>query len=174
MEPTRTPSARWVIAHVVVAAALYRIDTFYLAQGFLAGLTTAIMVVVGLVHVVRGLLGDRARLVRGAVLIGLYAAMMFLVVRTNRASNLEARTRADRVIAALHGYREARGTYPTHLTELVPEFLPAVPRAKDIAMSGEFTYVWSEDKGGFLMYVELPPFGRPYYDLRSETWRYMD
>ena len=174
MEPTRTLSARWVIAHLVAAAALYRIDTFYLAQGVLAGLTTAIVVGVGLVHVVHGVFGDRARLVRGAILIGLYTAMMFLVVQTNRASNLEARTRADRVVAALHGYRDARGTYPSRLAELVPEFLPAVPRAKDIAMSGEFMYVWSEDKGGFLMYTELPPFGRRYYDLRSETWSYMD
>ncbi len=66
MALTRTLRPWWVIAHVVVAAALYRIDTFYLGQGVLAGLTTAIMVGVGLVHVVHGVFGDRARLVRGA------------------------------------------------------------------------------------------------------------
>ncbi len=93
--------------------------------------------------------------------------MMFLVVQTNRAANLEARSRADRVITALHGYREAHGTYPSRLAELVPEFLPAVPRAKDIAMNGEFMYVWSEREGGFLMYVAMPPFGRPFYDLQK-------
>lgn len=174
MSPSRTLSTRWVIPHVVAAAALYLIDALYLGQGALAGLLTAIMVVTGLIHVVRGLFGDRARVTRGAVLIGLYAAMMLLVVLTIRASNREARVRADRVIAALQGYREARGTYPEHLAELVPEFLPAVPRAKDTFAFGEFTYTWHEDSGGFLMYTDIPPFGRPYYDLRSGTWKYMD
>jgi energy-converting hydrogenase Eha subunit A len=174
MPATTTLTARWVLTHVVVAAALYRVDTYYLAQGFVSGLVTTIMVALGLVSIGRGLFGDRARLARGAVLVGLYSAMMFLVVWTLHASNHEARTRATRVIAALHGYREARGAYPEHLADLVPAFLPSVPRAKDISTFGDFSYVWSEKDGGFLMYTEIPPFGRPYYDLRNEVWKYMD
>ena len=49
-----------------------------------------------------------------------------------------ARDRADRLVAALRAYRDARGVYPSALGDLVPELLPVVPPAKHTLLNREF------------------------------------
>ena len=57
-----------------------------------------------------------------------------------RVNNNIASGRAERVGSACAQYRQAKGSYPQSLRELVPEFLPAVPRAKPVAMFSDFRY----------------------------------
>jgi hypothetical protein len=56
----------------------------------------------------------------------------------------------------------------------VPEFLPAVPRAKYTLAYGEFTYWASSEKDHTLMYVALPPFGRRLYHFEQGVWTQLD
>jgi hypothetical protein len=51
-------------------------------------------------------------------------------------------------------------------------YLPTVPRAKYILFAGDFLYLTY--KGHRLMWVEIPPFGRPYYDFEEAKFGYLD
>jgi hypothetical protein len=62
---------------------------------------------------------------------------------------------------------------PDRLEQLVPEFLPAVPRAKYTFAWGEFTYSTSA-KDHTLMYVVIPPFGRLFYHFEEARWTQLD
>ena len=78
------------------------------------------------------------------------------------------------VIAACQAYRVRHGMFPATLQQLVPEFLPSVPRAKYTLAYGEFTYWASSADAHTLMYVALPPFGRRLYHFEQGTWTQLD
>jgi hypothetical protein len=84
-----------------------------------------------------------------------------------------ARVNADRVIAACRSYESAHGRLPDRLQDLVPAFLPAVPRAKHTGMYGAFTY-FSSAESHTLMYVAFPPFGRRLYHFEERRWGVRD
>lgn len=175
LEPARAVPRGRLLFHAGAAALLYGIDGFLLSQGVLAGLTTLVMVVLGLVHVVRGLLADRWRVRFGFSLIAIYAVMMASVVATIHANNQLAARRAEGLVVALKSYRAATGNYPVRLRELVPGYLPAVPRAKYALAFDEFFYSYDPaEHRGVLLYVVIPPFGRRTYNLGSDTWGSLD
>lgn len=89
------------------------------------------------------------------------------------ANNGIAQERAEGVIAAVKAYRADAGRYPAALGELVPRYLPAVPRAKYTLAFHEFGYR-SSGSDAWLHYVALPPFGRPTYAFSSGRWGYLD
>ena len=66
----------------------------------------------------------------------------------------------ETLIAAVKAYHTKHRSYPESLQALVPEYLDKVPQAKYTLMSSPFRYLTSP-QGPSLMYVELPPFGRP-------------
>lgn len=78
------------------------------------------------------------------------------------------------VIAACQAYQVKHGILPATLQQLVPEFLPAVPRAKYTLAYGEFTYSASSANDHTLMYVALPPFGRRFYHFEQGIWTTLD
>jgi hypothetical protein len=175
MEPARGAAPGKLLFHMGAAAVLYGIDGFLLAQGALAGLTTLVMVVLGLIHVVRGLLADRWRIRFGLSMIAIYAVMMAAVVATIHANNQLAARRADGLVAALKSYRATTGNYPVRLAALVPGYLPAVPRARYTLAFDEFLYSYDPAAHqGFLLYVVIPPFGRRTYNLGTDTWGSLD
>lgn len=175
MEPARGASRDRLLFHAGAAVLLYGIDGFLLSQGVLAVLTTLVMVVLGLIHVVRGLLADRWRVRFGLSMIAIYAVMMGSVVATIHANNQLAARRADEVVVALKRYRATTGNYPVRLSELVPEYLPAVPRAKYTLAFDEFFYSYDPaEHRGVLLYVVIPPFGRRTYNLGTDTWGSLD
>jgi len=154
---------------------LYGVEAFLLAQGVFAGLAAFVMVVLGIIHVIRGLLADRWRVRYGSSMIAIYAVMMASVVLTIRANNRLAQRRAEGIVTALKLYRSKTGDYPVRLTALVPEYLPAVPLAKYTLLFNEFTYHHDPaQRQGFLMYAVIPPFGRRTYSLDTDTWGYLD
>lgn len=171
----REDPPRSLRAHAIVAVALYVVDAFVLAQGALAGLVTMIMLLLGIVHVARGLFADRARIRYGLSMIGIYLVMMTAVLVTLRANNQLASRRADEIVVALRAYRAATGDYPARLEDLVPAYLPAVQRAKYTLGFGEFDYHHTPGQaGGFLIYNVLPPFGRRTYSLDTDHWGSLD
>jgi len=89
------------------------------------------------------------------------------------ANNALAARRADALVAALHRYEARHQRLPDSLQALVPEFIPAVPRAKYTLMFGDFLYYASE-RQHVLMWVMIPPFGRQLYDFERRRWRTLD
>ena len=84
-----------------------------------------------------------------------------------------AQANAERIIDAALQYRAAHGAYPRSVDALVPRFLDSVPRAKYALAFANFKYY--EFKGEHtLMWVSVPPFGRPYYNFEKARWGYLD
>lgn len=168
-------SPRGLLVHGCAAVVLYVIDAFLFAQGGVAGIATFVMVLFGIVRVARGVAANNGYIRSGFAIIAIYSIMMASVVATIQANNRIARGRADEIVAALKLYRSATGDYPVRLMELVPGYMPVVPRAKYTLMFNEFDYHYDPTaRRGFLMYVALPPFGRPTYRLDTDTWEYLD
>lgn len=89
--------------------------------------------------------------------------------------NSIAQSRFDVVVQACKQYQKDKGHFPGKLEDLVPSYLPSVPRAKYCLMFGEFDYFGgSGDSSPMLMWTELPPFGRPYYDFKNGRTGYLD
>lgn len=111
----------------------------------------------------------RARAMRA----GIYLLLGVATVTALRFHTATAQTHAEQVIEACRAYAKRNGKLPDRLTELVPEFLPAVPRAKYTLQWGEFTY-WTSEDAHTLMYVALPPFGRRLYHFEQDRWGQLD
>jgi hypothetical protein len=95
-----------------------------------------------------------------------------LVWSNNAVQNKIAEAHASRVIAACEGFRAAHGSYPKSLDELVPRYLPSVPRAKYCLACGSFFYF--NDGRAMMLWCIIPPFGRKTYDFETRRWSYMD
>lgn len=168
-------STRDARAHALIAVCIYAVDAFVLGQGVIAVLATLCVAVLGTIDIVRGLFGrDGGRIRRGFARMGTFAVMTAAVIGTIVANNRLARGRAEQVIAAMKVYRVKHGACPARLEDLVPDYLPAVPRAKYTLSFNRFEYYPSNGECGSLMYTAIPPFGRPVYNLKAERWGYLD
>jgi hypothetical protein len=175
MQSSRSAAPRNLLVHAVAAILLYGVDALVFSQGVIAGIVTFVMVALGTIHGARRLIGGHRHFRHGLSIIVIYGVMMASVVVTIRVNNRLARRRADGIVAALKLYKSMTGDYPVRLTELVPDYMPAVPQAKYTLMFNEFTYHYDRTKHeGFLMYTALPPFGRQTYWLDTDTWGYLD
>jgi hypothetical protein len=96
------------------------------------------------------------------------------VVLGNSAVQSEiAKVNAEKIIAACEKFRAGNGRFPNTLDELVPEYMPFVPRAKYSLEFDKYQYI-SSDGHAILLWVDLPPFGRPTYDFEDRRWGYLD
>jgi len=96
------------------------------------------------------------------------------LVLANTAVQLRiAKANATRITAACEKYHEANGEFPQKLDELVPRYLPSIPRAKYCFAFGEFFY-WNIDGHAMLVWYDVPPFGRRIYDFAKRKWNYLD
>lgn len=175
MGPVKETPPASMIPHLVTAGCLYAFDAFIAGQGVITALTAAVMVFLGVIHLARALGEEKWRARHGVSMVVLYIATFAAVFFTVRANNRLARSRADTIIAALGTYKAQHGDYPTRLEALVPGHLPAVPRAKYTVGFATFHYHYDpKSHEGFLMYVAIPPFGRPTYSLTTGKWGYID
>lgn len=158
------------VSHAVTVMAIYYIDAIFLTQGALAAIATFVGVIVGLVNLFRGIVSPaRWRLLYGPGVGLLYVLMMAAVVHTIRVGNETAQARADQLVSALKHYRADHGRFPAQLDDLVPRYIPAVPRAKDGAMLGDFVYLYGAGARGTLWWTRMP-FSLRIYDLERGTW----
>lgn len=79
---------------------------------------------------------------------------------------------APKIIAACEEFRAANGKFPKTLDELVPRYLPSIPRAKYCLEFGEFVYM--NYGHPMLVWYIAPPFGRKIYDFEERRWGYLD
>jgi hypothetical protein len=105
--------------------------------------------------------------------LGLYAAVVAVAMTINSLNNAYARRQADKTIAACEAFKAMHGQYPEKLEDLVPGFMPRVPRAKIFSAWSEFHYR-AYDNRHSLMWVALPPFGRRYYSFEVKRWASLD
>ena len=156
-------------------AVLFLLDLGYSGQG----LFSLAVAVFGLALLAGGALWSglrgapalaRSRALRAA----LYLLLGVATLATTRLHVATAESRAAIVIDACRAFERAHGVLPDRLEDLVPEFLPAVPRAKYTLAWGEFTYSASEPRRHTLMYVTLPPFGRRIYHFENARWSQLD
>ena len=171
-EKTQPPG---MVRTAAVLAALFLLDLGYAGQGifslFVAVCGLAFLAVGALWSAIRG----AAPLARSRALrAGMYLVLGAATLATTRLHAANAETQAARVIDACRAFEARQGMLPDRLEELVPEFLPAVPRAKYTLAWGEFTYWTSEKKLHTLMYVAVAPFGRRLYHFEEARWSELD
>ena len=157
-----------------LAAVLFLIDAFVMNQGFIA-----LMAMLGVVFVrlPSALLAwkDKALLRNRAARAGIYAGMSVLSAAAILLNNLHAKRQAERIVLACRRYQEKNHRFPDALEELVPDFLPSVPRAKYTTPPWDrFRYHLMPGGKHWLEYTALPPFGRPYYVFEDGRWGYLD
>ncbi|MCC7442540.1 MAG: hypothetical protein IT285_12960, partial [Bdellovibrionales bacterium] len=161
---------------VVIAVILFFLDTQILGFWFLAAVTTLVVVIRLGWCIVVWLKARRTSALRASIkrlLVYLVAALLSVAV--NVGNNWIAKQRAMKIIAACDAFHKDTGTYPKKLDELVPKYLAEIPSAKIALrwnMGTRFIYVSGRTKAGeshsSLMWMEIPPFGRRYYQLEQK------
>ena len=157
-------------------AVLFLADLGFAGQGllslFVAGVGLSLLTSAALWAAIRG---GATPLVRSrAMRAGMYLLLGIATVATTQFHMATAQNHAAQVIQACRAYQARHGMLPDRLEELVPEFLPRVPRAKYTLQWGEFTYLTSGKESHTLMYVALPPFGRRLYHFEAARWSQLD
>jgi hypothetical protein len=150
------------------------LDLGFMGQGIFSLLLSLGGVVAFMLGMLWGLVRGRRDLLRRAALnAGMCVLLGAATLGALRAHAFTAQTRAARVIGACRSYEAKHGRLPEQLRDLVPEFLPSVPRAKYTYMFGEFSYFASPGSHA-LQYVALPPFGRRLYHFEQDRWSTRD
>ncbi len=94
------------------------------------------------------------------------------VATANDALQLKiAEANGRRIVAACEEFHAAKGRFPKTLDELVPEYLPSVPRAKYCLAYGQFLY---SNCGAPLVWYVVPPYYRKIYDFHTRHWTYLE
>ncbi len=113
----------------------------------------------------------RSQWFRVSVIYGL----MFLATMAVLQSNIRlAQRRADPVISAVNRYHSEQGHYPKTLGELVPRYLPSVPRAGFTLLSRDFRYYPYHDNERPQLIFPAMFHGLFAYDFQTGSWRTND
>jgi hypothetical protein len=78
----------------------------------------------------------------------------------------------ERVVKACEKFHAANGRYPKTLDELVPQYLPSVPRAK-YCERGDFWYFNSDGQNPHLWWYKIG-FCRKIYNFETKRWHHLD
>jgi hypothetical protein len=158
----------------VVLGLLFLFDLGFSGQGLYSLLVAAIGFAILSLGGAWSLIRGRQPLARSrAARAALYLLLAAATIGALRFHAYTARVNTERVIAACRAYERANGRLPERLQDLVPAFLPAVPRAKYVLMFGEFNY-FSSPESHTLQYVALAPFGRRLYHFEQDRWSSLD
>lgn len=174
----QTPMTFWgeFRASLLIAAGLYFLDAIWLGQGGVAVLTAAFVVIFFVPATLlawyrKNVFMRNLRAAKAA----LYLAMAAAVLVTVRIDLEQTRAKAETIIGALKAYQAKSGQYPDTLEQLVPDYLPAIPKARFSLTMNEFRYFVSKDKDSHnLSYIAMPPYGFTYYNLEKGQWAVKD
>jgi hypothetical protein len=162
------------IKTLCVAASIFVLDAVILNQGFVAVILILLALFAFFPIALLLRRRDRRKYEQRLVKIAIYVLTGVAVLTSNTLQNRLADRRAIAIGNACLAYRAKYHQYPAELKDLVPEFLPSVPRAK---WNGElFSYSRgpSPDHEPMLYYAAVPPFGRRFYHMESGGWGYLD
>ena len=174
----QTPLTFWgeFRTSLLIAAGLYFLDAIWLGQGGIALLALASLVIFFIPATLlawhrKNLFVRKLRAAR-TLLYLLMAAAILITVRIDMSG---AREKGDTLVAALQAYQAKTGQYPDKLGQLVPDYLPAIPKARFSLSMNEYRYFVSNDKDSHtLSYIAMPPFGFTYYNLEKGQWAVKD
>ena len=82
-----------------------------------------------------------------------------------------AEARSREIITAVDKFYQEQGTYPGALENLVPAYLPGIPRPR--LGPGAFYYLGAPENP-HLMYADFPPFGRKSWSFTDRKWITID
>jgi hypothetical protein len=100
------------------------------------------------------------------------ALTLSLVLANNVIQSKIGAANASRVIRACEAFQAANGSFPKSLDELVPRYMPSVPRAKYCLAYGQFDY-FNYGKP-MLIWCVVPPYERRIYDFETRRWNSVD
>ncbi|MBS4097759.1 MAG: hypothetical protein KGZ83_13090 [Sulfuricella sp.] len=161
---------------LLIAAGLYYIDAIWLGQGGIAVLALLALVIFFIPATLlawyrKNLFMRNLRAARTFLYL-LMAAAILITVRIDLAG---AREKGETIVAALHAYQAKTGQYPDELEQLVPAYLPAIPKARFSLSMNEYRYFVTKGKDSHtLSYIASPPFGFTYYTLEKGQWAVKD
>jgi len=129
-----------------------------------------------LVVLVMGLLRRKNRKPMARLLMALSLASILsigLTVATVRFNWHMGQKNAERIVEAVRAFQKDHGgAYPENLEALVPGYLDRVPSSR-IGIMSNYRY-WIDGERASLMWIQIPPFGRPGYDFADDRWWYVD
>jgi hypothetical protein len=138
--------------------------------GVYAGLALALWLVPR-IFLARDRPGLRRHRTRVALLT---AALLVADAAAYVAGEVVAERRIVAVADALVRYKAEHNAWPLRLDDLVPGYLPAIGRAKPLAlMAGRPLYLYHPEGPG-LMYVSIPPYGRRVLNVATREWTDLD
>lgn len=170
---TLPPAAeRSLMFVLIVALAWGMIDAYFFGQG----LISIILLICGVFHFLPRAIAVREdsglfRLCLSKAVIVSIAGLAALGAIVY--GNMVARERAETLVVAVEQFHAKHGRYPERLEEVVPVFIAEIPKAKYVLTAETFRY-FSKDSSHWLMYVEVPPFGRRIYTFEDHKWTYLD
>lgn len=115
---------------------------------------------------------ERSRWEISLLRIAIPALTLGLVLANNAVQLRIARANSALLVAACNEYNTANGQFPKALEELVPRYLPCVPRAK-YCVTGKFLYM-NYQGHALLVWYSFPVFGKNVYDFEKGRWSYRD
>lgn len=172
LPPAREVSERSLIFVVIVVLTWALIDAFFLGQGFIS----LILCVAGVLYFpLRAMAArkDSARFRLRLSKAAITSVAGFAALGTIVYGNVIARERAEKLIVAVEQFHAKHGRYPERLEQVVPVFIAEIPRAKYVLTAEKFSY-FARDSSHWLMYVEVPPFGRRTYTFEDHKWTSLD
>ncbi len=153
------------VSSLLKALLLFVLDGFFFQQGVITFIA-AIICVPKLIDAV--LKKDIVSMKREGIFVLTVVLLFSFII----SKNYIARYRTEKVIKICNEYKDKYGHYPEKLEDLVPEYYSKVPSAK-FGMWGKYWY--SSYAGNHsIMYIAIPPFGRPYFKLEENKWGYLD
>lgn len=161
---------RGVGKSLVVAGILLFWDAAYTGSFLLSLLVCPVWILVSLVRSAIRRPGWTLALIR----VVIPALTLWFVLHNDTIQREVASQNAEKVIAACEEFHAVKGRYPKTLDELVPRYMPSVPRAKYcLSFFGKFLY-WGFEEGPILTWYVVPPYGRRLYDFEDKRWCYLD
>lgn len=158
---------------MIAALCLFIVDAFVFGWFCIAVIASVTLV---LWHIPRTLLAMKRRdlLIVRALKTGIYSVMVAAIFAAYAGNNYLAGIRAETVVDAVHHFEADHHRYPESLSQLVPKYVRAVPRAKYTLMFSEFLYFKKGRAGPLLLYYGFPPFERRIYFFESKHWSVLD
>ena len=156
---------------LIIAGGLFILDAFVFNQGIIALVTIPVIIIMLLITLI--FKKYRAKYKKRLVVIGIYLVMSVMIIASIRVNNKIAENRGEMLIEHCENYKAKYGSYPGALSDLVPEYIEKIPRAKYALQYNDFKYTANQNKH-LLMYVAFPPHGRVYYCFEEGEWEQMD
>jgi hypothetical protein len=108
-----------------------------------------------------------------AVKCFIYLCACTCIISAYRLNISVGNRNADEIINTVEKFKEVKGDYPRRLSELVPEYMSRVPVCAYRLAGRQYHYSYT-GTSHYLMWAQLPPFGRRVYDFQDKGWAYLD